>query len=110
MPKVIYRGNPGYTFQPVDGPSFTPAPGEVIDLPRDIVDGVGDDFESAGRSTPTGEFNPATAKKAELVAQAQTLGIDTEGATAPELRAAIEAHQEVAAPADDDTDTAEEAD
>ena len=49
MPKLTYRGNPGYVFP------FSPAPlnpGDVVDVPDELVESVGDDFAPVKPSKP----------------------------------------------------------
>lgn len=45
--KVRYTGSPGYEFTPSGAAPFAPQPGDVLDLPAELVATLGDDFVPA---------------------------------------------------------------
>jgi hypothetical protein len=104
--RVRYTGPAGYTYAPIGGAPFTPAPGDVLNLDEDLVATLGPAFEPVD-APPV--FDPATAKKAELVAFAAEHGLDIDrSAPVADLRAAVTAAFDTAAPADGDTPNGQE--
>lgn len=110
--RVRYTGPAGYTFEPIGGTDFQPHPGEVLDLDEDLVATLGADFEPVDTPAeqPVG-FDPATARKAELLAFVDAHGLGDvidRSATVADLRAAVLAAIDASAPADGDTPTGQE--
>ena len=99
--KVRYTGEAGYIFAPEGVPPFVPEPGDVFDLDDALVATLGADFVPADGEQP---FDPATAKKSDLIKFAESNGLDVD-ASAPvaDVRAAVTAF--TAAPADGATPT-----
>lgn len=94
--RVRYTGPAGYIFSPNGADPFVPVPGQVLDLDDALVATLGADFVPADGEQP---FDPATAKKSDLIEFAESNGLDVD-ASAPvaDVRAAVTAF--TAAPAD----------
>lgn len=109
--RVRYTGNPGYIYQPDGFDSFEPTPGQVLDLPDELVATLGAEFEatSGPASKDPEKFDVDKAKKGELVefAAGHQIPVDPSAPVA-DIRAAVKAALEAAAPADGDTPTGQE--
>ena len=84
--RVRYTGPAGYIFSPNGADPFVPVPGQVLDLDDALVATLGAEFE------PVDSFDPATAKKADLIAHADAIGVDVDpSAPVADIRAALAA-------------------
>ena len=99
--RVRYTGSAGYVYTPKGADPFEPVPGQVLDLDDALVATLGAEFD------PVDSFDPATAKKADLIAHADAIGVDVDpSAPVADIRAALAA--DTTAPADGATPTGQE--
>ncbi len=102
--RVRYTGSAGYVYTPKGADPFVPVPGQVLDLDDALVATLGAEFEPVDGEQP---FDPATAKKADLIAHADAIGVDVDpSAPVADIRAALAA--DTTAPADGATPTGQE--